>query len=363
MRVQAFGSFDEVRHPRVGILLDGLAGHGVEIDRCNVPLRLSTADRVRLLRQPWRLPLLALTLVRTWFQLVRRSRLLPVPDAVIVGYLGHFDVLLARRRFRQVPVVHDMLIFAADTAKDRGAGGVKQRLLRRLDAAAINASDLVVVDTDEHLAMLPSTAEGLVVRVGAPGSWVTGEPQPRTGPLKVVFFGLYTPLQGAPVIGAALARLDARVEVTMVGSGQDLAETKRLAGRDDVRWLDWVEPADLPALVAEHDVCLGIFAAEGKGTRVVPNKIYQGAAAGCALVTSDTPPQRRVLGDAAVLIPPGDPVALADALTSLADDPDRVLELRRAAWRLAAEQFTPQAVAVPLHDWLERKVALWPSRR
>lgn len=361
MRVQAFGSFDEVRHPRIGILLDGLAARGVEIDRCNVPLRLSTADRVQLLRQPWRLPLLALTLVKTWIQLVRRTRALPVPDAVLVGYLGHFDVLLARRLFRRLPVIHDMLIFASDTARDRGAGGVKQRLLCRLDTAAIGASDLVVVDTDEHLAMLPSTAEGLVVPVGAPLSWVVAEPQPRTGPLRVVFFGLYTPLQGAPVIGAALAGLDPRIEVTMVGSGQDLAATKALAGARVVRWLDWVEPSDLPALVAEHDVCLGIFAAEGKGTRVVPNKIYQGAAAGCALVTSDTPPQRRALGDAAVLVTPGDPAALADALTALADDPDRLLRLRRTAWTLAQQQFTPEAVVVPLHDWLERKVASWPS--
>ena len=53
---------------------------------------------------------------------------------------------------------------------------------------------------------------------------------------------------------------------------------------------------------------------------MVPNKVFQGAAAGCAVVTSDTAPQRRVLGDAAVLVPPGDPAALAEALRSLAAD-------------------------------------------
>ena len=65
--------------------------------------------------------------------------------------------------------------------------------------------------------------------------------------------------------------------------------------------------AELPALVAGHDVCLGIFGSAAKAARVVPNKVFQGAAAGCALVTSDTPPQRRVLDGAAVLVPPGDP--------------------------------------------------------
>lgn len=356
MRVQAFGSFDAVRHPRIGILIDGLRARGVEVDVCNVPLALSTADRVQMLRQPWRLPLLALSLLRVWLGLVRRSRRLPSPDAVLVGYLGHFDVLLARLLFRNVPVVHDMLIFASDTARDRGAGGLKQRLLRRLDAAAIRASDLVVVDTEEHLAMLPASAEGLVVPVGAPPAWVAPPPVPRSGPLRVVFFGLYTPLQGAPVIGQALALLDEQVQVTMIGSGQDLAVTRQLAGAADVRWLDWVDAASLPALVRDHDVCLGIFSATGKGTRVVPNKVFQGAAAGCAIVTSDTPPQRRALGSSAVLVPPGDASALAAALLALAQDRAALLVHRQAAWSLARSAFVPEAVAAPLHDWLDRKV-------
>ena len=359
MRVQAFGSFDVARHPRVGILIDGLRAHGVIVDVCNEPLALSTADRVQMLKQPWRLPLLALTLLRTWFTLVRRSRRLPSPDAVLVGYLGHFDVLLARRLFRGVPIVHDMLIFASDTARDRGAGGLKQRLLRGLDRAAIRASDLVVVDTDEHLAMLPNDADGVVVPVGAPVAWAGPAPSPRPGPLRVVFFGLYTPLQGAPVIGEALRLLSGLlgpdIEVTMIGSGQDLALTRSLAGTAQVTWRDWVDPSELPALVQGHDVCLGIFSAAGKGTRVVPNKVYQGAAAGCAVITSDTAPQRRALGDAAVLVPPGDPAALAAALELLATDRTRLLKLRRSAWELAQVAYLPEAVAAPLLVRLQEK--------
>lgn len=353
----AFGTYDASRHPRVAVLVDGLRRQGVTVDECNEPLRLDTADRVRMLQQPWRLPLLVLELLRTWARLARQARRTPRPDAVLVGYLGHFDVLLARRLFRGVPVVHDMLVFAADTARDRGAGGVKQRLLRTLDARAVGASDVVVVDTEEHRQALPADrlADGVVVPVGAPHSWLAPEPQPRTGPLRVVFFGLYTPLQGAPVIGEALSLLGPGVEVTMVGSGQDLARTRELAGDATVTWRDWVEPADLPALVRDHDVCLGIFAAEGKGTRVVPNKVFQGMAAGCAVVTSDTPPQRRALGDDVVLVEPGSAAALAAALTELAADPARVVALRRAAWERARSSYLPEAVVVPLLDRLRER--------
>jgi glycosyltransferase involved in cell wall biosynthesis len=265
-----------------------------------------------------------------------------------------------------VPIVLDHLISAANTAKDRriAGGGLKQRLLELIDAAALRAADIVVVDTEEHLEIVPEKyrSKAVVVPVGAPAPWhaaareLSATVTSATGPLKVVFYGLYTPLQGAPVIGEALGRLaGAPVEVTMIGRGQDQAETKRAAASNQsVRWLDWVPAAELPALVAAHDVCLGIFGTGDKALRVVPNKVFQGAAAGCAVVTSDTAPQRRLLGDAAVLVPPGDPAALADALLRLADDREALLKLRHAARQLAAERFTPEQVVGPLTDRLNR---------
>ncbi|HJQ43015.1 MAG TPA: glycosyltransferase, partial [Jatrophihabitantaceae bacterium] len=120
------------------------------------------------------------------------------------------------------------------------------------------------------------------------------------------------------------------------------------AANPHVIWLDWVDSDELPALVAGHDVCLGIFGTTPKASRVVPNKVYQGAAAGCAIVTSDTPPQRRTLGDGAVFVPAGDDAALAAALTSLASDSPRLAALRSAARARALERFTASAIVEPL---------------
>jgi glycosyltransferase involved in cell wall biosynthesis len=286
---------------------------------------------------------------------------MPAPDAVLVGYLGHFDVHLARLIFRRVPVVLDHLVGASDTARDRRLnGGLRQVLLRMIDSAALRAADVIVVDTDEHLAALPPRyrARAVVVPVGAPEAWLAAarpaEFQDASGPLRVVFYGLYTPLQGTPVIGAALDRIAAApVEVTMIGSGQDEAETKAAAAANRaVRWLDWVPAPELPAQVASHHVCLGIFGTGEKALRVVPNKVFQGAAAGCAVVTSDTAPQRRALGDAAVLVPPGEPEALAAALVRLAADRAELARLRQQAHRLAQQRFAPGAIVAPLIDKL-----------
>lgn len=364
MRLLFFGTYDASAHPRVAVLRDGLRARGATVHECNAPLGLSTAARVGMLRNPLTLPRLAWRIGRCWLRLWRASapyrRAGQWPDAVVVGYLGHFDVLLARRLFPHVPVVLDHLVGASDTASDRGVStGLRQRLLRGLDDAALGSADVVVVDTEEHRDALPPSARRrtVVVAVGAPQEWYVVPPpglSPAGGPLRVVFFGLFTPLQGTPVIGAALATLAGdEVEATMVGSGQDLAEARRLAGPNPrVRWVDWVPPDDLPALAAAHHVCLGILGTGPKAARVVPNKVFQGAAAGCALVTSDTPPQRRVLGAAALFVPAGDALALAEALRSLAKDRDRVAALRAAASALARDRFTARDVVAPLHDRL-----------
>ena len=147
----------------------------------------------------------------------------------------------------------------------------------------------------------------------------------------------------------------------MVGGGQDAPAARAAAAANPaVRWLDWVPAADLPALVAGHDVCLGIFGTGDKALRVVPNKVFQGAAAGCAIVTSDTAPQRRALGDAAVLVPPGDPEALAEALRRLADDRAELARLRGQARGLARGQFAPERIVAPLAGRLP--AATLPSR-
>lgn len=365
LRILVFGSYRLWEQPRVQVLIDGLREHGHEIVECNVPLPFDTASRVRTARQPWRAPALALRVGQVWPKLWRKARRLPKPDAVLVPYLAHFDIHLARRLWPRTPIILDHFLFIGDTARDRGT---RSRPLLgafdRLDRAAVRAADLVIVDTEGHRQLLPEPqkAGAVVVPVGAPKEWFH-KPEPHSaGPVRVIFFGIYTPLQGAPVIGWALRKLEADpavVRVTMVGRGQEYELTRLGAGTAPaVEWLDWVEYSKLQALVAEQDICLGIFSANAKGMRVVPNKVYQGAAAGCAIVTSDSAAQREALGDAAVFVPPDDPHALTAALRDLVADPARVWSLRQAAYDRAVEAFTPAAVVRPLDERLASGIAL-----
>jgi len=355
-RVLFFGTYDARKYPRVRVLQEGFEALGDEVLECNAPLGLDTAMRVRIVRHPWLAPVLAVRLLTAWTRLWWRSRRVPVIDLVVVGYMGHFDVHLARRLFPGVPVALDHLVSGSDTAQDRGVGGrFVLRLLERIDRAALRAADHPCVDTVEHLSLVAAEAHGraLVVPVGAPDEWFHEPDAESSATLSVVFFGSYTPLQGAPVIGEAIALLRTEapeISFTMIGRGQDYDATRDAGARNDrVRWLDWVEPEELPALVARMDVCLGIFGTGPKALRVVPNKVFQGAAAGAAIVTSDTGPQREALGDAALYVPPGDARALADALLALAADHERLHELRVAAYERACAHFRPASVVAPLH--------------
>src|ERR1700722_7153079 len=302
MRIIIFGTYDTSAHPRIASISEGLAARGFDVAECNIPLGLDTAARVDMLARPWKGGGPPARLASRWLGLARMARRMGTPDAVVVGYLGHFDVHLARLLYRRgrIPIVLDHLVGASGTAKDRRLdGGPRQQALRLIDSAALRAADVVLVDTEEHREPLPerdhAKAEGVPVGGAAAGRDApegTGASAGESRPLRVVFYGLFTPLQGTPVIGQALGLIaGADIEVTMIGRGQDEAATKRAAAANQsVRWLDWVPAADLPAMVAGHDVCLGIFGTGDKALRVVPNKVYQGAAAGCAVITSDTAP-------------------------------------------------------------------------
>lgn len=360
MKVLGFGTYDVRTHPRVGILLDGLRRNGHSVLELNRPLGIGTAGRVAALSHPTQLLRFAGVLLARWFSLSVGSlhfRGAAHPDVVLVGYLGHFDVLLARALFPHTQIVLDHLIFAADTAKDRGAdGGLRTTILHRLDQAALNAASIIVVDTPAHRELVPESLRDrvVVVPVGAPRAWfdVRRPAKAIDHPLSVVFFGLFTPLQGTPMIARGLRDAAAKrsVRITMVGTGQDYAQSRAILADTEVHWIDWVASDELPSLVAGHDICIGILGTTPKAQRVVPNKVYQGMAAGCCVVTSRTTPQQEILGDSVLWCSPGDAQGLADLLVGLGDD--ELIDMRARAGARADASFAAQQVVAPLVEVL-----------
>ena len=131
MRVLGLGTYDVRVHPRPGVILSGLRRRGHAVRELNEPLGVGTADRVRALKDPRAAARFAGRLAAAWGRIAAGSRAYRgecSPDAILVGYLGHFDVLLARALYPRARILLDHLVFASDTAADRGlAGGARIR--------------------------------------------------------------------------------------------------------------------------------------------------------------------------------------------------------------------------------------------
>jgi hypothetical protein len=114
----------------------------------------------------------------------------------------------------------------------------------------------------------------------------------------VLYFGQYLPLHGLDVIVDAVGRLATRTDLRFVfiGTGEERARIEPLvrATRADVEFVSWVPYGELGARIASADIVLGIFGSSAKAAMVIPNKVYEAAAMGCAVVTADTPAIREV---------------------------------------------------------------------
>jgi glycosyltransferase involved in cell wall biosynthesis len=248
-------------------------------------------------------------------------------DALIVGYPGHFDMLVARRIARGRPVIFNPLVSLHETlVEDRGrfaSDSAQARFLRRVDRMALRRADLVVADTEQnagHLGELGTLPPDrlAVCFVGAEERLFQPGWQPPAS-FHALFVGKLIPLHGLETILAA-AQLVPEIPFRVVGSGQLDGLLRERS--PNVEWVEWVDYERLPEEIQRAGCALGVFGTSAKAGRVIPNKAFQALACGTPLVTAGTPAAQELLrdGESALLVPPGDPHALATALRRLAAD-------------------------------------------
>lgn len=146
-------------------------------------------------------------------------------------------------------------------------------------------------------------------------------PHPADRPA-ILFLGRHEERKGLGILLAALQRMPGDVECWVAGEGPDTAELKRRYA-DDARivWLGRVpEDEKLARLRGATVFCAPSLHGESFGI-----VLAEAMAAGTAVVASALDGYRNVAthGVDALLVPPGDPEALAGALTDLVTDADR----------------------------------------
>ena len=160
-------------------------------------------------------------------------------------------------------------------------------------------------------------------------------PWTTAGPT-VLFVGRHEPRKGLDVLIEAMARLPPEARLWVAGDGPQTAELRARASDDRrIEWLGRIGDAEAASRMRGADVfCAPSLHGESFGV-----VLLEAMAAQTPIVASDLPGYRNVAlpGEHAVLVPPGDPDALAAALRRALSDPALAKELVVAGEARAAE--------------------------
>jgi glycosyltransferase involved in cell wall biosynthesis len=209
-------------------------------------------------------------------------------------------------------------------------------------------------------AISESTRDDLVVRgipaerivVVHPGvdatTYCPAVPAVRARPPRFVYVGRLKRYKGVELLLRALAivrRERPEVHLDVAGSGDDLPRLERLAAELDlaaaVQFHGFVDEATKLRLLRQ--AVANVFPSPKEGWGIT---VMEAAACGTPSLASDSPGLRDSVRDGltGLLVPHGDPAALADAMRRLVDDPPLVERLGSAARRHAEEHSWQAAV-------------------
>lgn len=375
MRVVCWGTYD-LGKPRNRILLRGLREAGVELVEIHKDVWRGVEDKGHIAGAGRKL-FLMLKWLAAYPGLIWRYMRAPRHDAVLVGYMGHLDVLVLWpfAKMRGVPVIWDVFLSLYNTiVEDRriiGRANPLAWLLYVWEWLACRAAARVVMDTGAHADYLvrlyriaPEKTASVLVGVEPETFPPSAAEQGDGDELTVLFYGQFIPLHGIEtIVGAAQLAHGDPIRWILIGQGQEQDYIRRLLAQApaNVEWIEWVEYQELRDHIARADICLGIFGDTGKAARVIPNKVFQILSAGAPLITRDSPAIRELLTPdmpGVYLVPPADPKALLEAVRNYRG-------MRgpggRPLHRKVAERIAPRAVGEALRDaimWtLERRGA------
>ncbi|MGE9808297.1 glycosyltransferase [Janibacter sp. G1551] len=229
--------------------------------------------------------------------------------------------VLALRALRRSRVPY--LIYSAQNIEKRYPvpfRWLERWALRHASAASVCNAEAAAILTRKGL-----TGRAAVIGLGL--DTTAFEAQPRAahdGPPRVGYVGRLASHKGVDVLLEAMA-LAPELTLSLAGAGPQEADLRARAARPDlerrVTFLGSLDPGDLPAFYRGLDV-LAVPSLTTPGWLEQFGRVaVEAMACGTPVVASDSGALPDVVGGAGLLVPPGDPAALAAALTRVGADP------------------------------------------
>jgi glycosyltransferase involved in cell wall biosynthesis len=243
-------------------------------------------------------------------------------------------------------------------SRSRLQRSTRRALCSRL-AAHVAVGERAARRTEEVIGLRPGSVE--TIYNGVPDLHLKPLPRAGSGPT-IGAMGRFSPQKGFDLLVRALARLPVDVTCVLVGDGPERGNLERLAEelgiRDRTAFTGWVErPRDyLPGF----DVVAMPSRFEGLGLVAIEAALAERPVVAAAV---DGIPDAVVDGATGILVPPEDPVALAEAISALLGDASRREEMGLRARARALERFSLTTMARSYEQLYRRLLSSRRGRR
>lgn len=165
--------------------------------------------------------------------------------------------------------------------------------------------------------------------------------------------GRLLPRKGFQYLIQAVSGEDAGYEVHLCGDGPMMAELKELAlkSKTKIVFHGWMnnESKEYRELLGKAAIYCLVSAKENASI-----SLLEAMGAGCAVITSNVAGCPETVGSTGLAVPPGDTIALQEALKTLTGQPDLVAALGAAARQRIEEEFAWDRI-------IERYISLTPK--
>ncbi len=301
-------------------------------------------------------------------------------DLIFVGFYGYLLVPWLRRLTKR-PLVFDAFVSNFDTLcfdrKKFSPDSLMGKLAFQLDRLTCRSADLVLLDTAAQQRYFADTFDLPLSQlnhlyVSCNEAMFYPRPQEKSDDqFTVLSYSSYLPLHGIEDIVKAARILTGHPDIRfrLIGRGQTYPAVHQLAEQLQANNIDFAPSVayyQLPLEIAQADVCLaGPFGTTGKAGRVIPGKLFQFLAMARPAIAGDAPANRELLTNRrdALLVPPGQPEALAGAILAIKQD-DRLREtLATQGYRRYQTQASEEIVGQKLYQLIDIAAKAGESRK
>lgn len=366
------------KHTLNRMLIQGFKKNGVEVIECHQEIWKDVPQNYHNIVKIGNILKILLFTIVSYIKLI--FKFIKIKDKVSAIFVTHpvyFDVIPARllSSIFKKPLYTYLMISLYDTfIEDRKIfkkTSFFAKIVRFIDYVNCKLSDILFIDTPQNAVYLQrnfgvSLSKVVIVPCSTDYEVIERVKDLNEGQCKdkdemlVIYHGYFIPLHGVNYIleTAKLLRGES-FKFVLIGDGQELRNALEFARKERLHNVNFVGRLPFEELIKElkkGDVLLGVFGKGDKTQRVVPFKVYTALALGKCLVTAWT----RAIEEAGFIngvhligVPPGDALAIAEALKFLKEHPEKREEVANNARSIFVEKFLPEKVVKPIVDRLQ----------